>query len=1004
MAHGHHIDTGLCWEWDSVLLLSNPCPLPAPSPEADRSSTGGPREHLGSTPVSSVDHGHFHRGSLRGKETSSTNHGYTDSRSSESQRKDSKGGDKRRDPRLDCPNFLAGRVPCACTDNDDDDSGVSRKRSKPVPRCQVAACGAELTDLKGYHQRHRVCLRCAHATRVILRDQPHRYCQQCGKFHPICDFDEGKRSCRRKLEKHNNRRRRKAGEDSLPASEYGDTDTLNEGSPRDGTKGDVLSEGEVKDCVAKPSFDAEDTCLTPAILPGISSEKSSIVNVKVSETSGFSQMSTAIPSQTLEPSVTTVGKEKVSTAEHAMQDTEASQHVELQFAQEQPSSFAEQVPVTGESHEQSIHVMRPNGFLLHGSSHTDPGVQIRRGNDEESLLALLMDENGATECSQFSESNGEHLVLNSTQLWESSTSPMELKEVAYSSPLPTGRISFKLYDWNPGDFPRQLRQQVMEWLSNMPVDLEGYIRSGCTILTIFIAMPQSVWEDLNADWARSVLKLVKTERSLTRFWSSGYLIARMDDHEVHISNGDLARPFSKKNCDSPVLDRARPLCLEAGSDEEVVVFGRNFHQPQSRLLVSFEGKYVVNDAFQSRLQGKTKGAVTRVHDANHGEEEMLLVSMPALRSTISGTAYIEVEHISGTSNYIPLLIAEKDIADEVRSLEKEMDKPTSCCNPNLYRSRGISHLSQRKVHSLLMDLGWILKNAYLKTFESDLRAEILELHVVRLRRLLFFAVKRRWYNITERVLQLSYRAGLLEGTGVLENGLSALQVAVLCHNEFMVEHVMRCCESLCGSSSECKFWWNLGFAGPNGLTALHIVALQAGTRGLWVTLLKRKDCALMWKHVPDHLGRTPVEYSTRKKISEGIEIRHLTIEHTSEDEQPCVTSSDVPDFPYKDNYEPIWKGETRISLPSLLYRPWKVTRKGNGGVMHRRLSGSFRTSGHQGFSMYISSGRKRSHELLSYVILLLYVGLGVMVQSPNQVTMISLPLQRCRFPAQNGSQ
>lgn len=25
---------------------------------------------------------------------------------------------------------------------------------------------------------------------------------------------------------------------------------------------------------------------------------------------------------------------------------------------------------------------------------------------------------------------------------------------------PTGRISFKLYDWNPGDFPRNLRQQV----------------------------------------------------------------------------------------------------------------------------------------------------------------------------------------------------------------------------------------------------------------------------------------------------------------------------------------------------------------------------------------------------------------------------------------------------------------------------------------------------------------------------------------------------------------
>lgn len=30
-----------------------------------------------------------------------------------------------------------------------------------------------------------------------------------GRFHILSDFDEGKRSCRRKLERHNNRRRRK---------------------------------------------------------------------------------------------------------------------------------------------------------------------------------------------------------------------------------------------------------------------------------------------------------------------------------------------------------------------------------------------------------------------------------------------------------------------------------------------------------------------------------------------------------------------------------------------------------------------------------------------------------------------------------------------------------------------------------------------------------------------------------------------------------------------------
>lgn len=38
--------------------------------------------------------------------------------------------------------------------------------------------------------------------------------------------------------------------------------------------------------------------------------------------------------------------------------------------------------------------------------------------------------------------------------------------------------------------------QILEWLSNMPVDLEGYIRSGCTILTVFISMPQPMWEEV----------------------------------------------------------------------------------------------------------------------------------------------------------------------------------------------------------------------------------------------------------------------------------------------------------------------------------------------------------------------------------------------------------------------------------------------------------------------------------------------------------------------------
>lgn len=41
------------------------------------------------------------------------------------------------------------------------------------------------------------------------------YFQLLGRFHLLSDFDEGKRSCRRKLERHNNRRRRKPADSTV---------------------------------------------------------------------------------------------------------------------------------------------------------------------------------------------------------------------------------------------------------------------------------------------------------------------------------------------------------------------------------------------------------------------------------------------------------------------------------------------------------------------------------------------------------------------------------------------------------------------------------------------------------------------------------------------------------------------------------------------------------------------------------------------------------------------
>ncbi|KAL6971378.1 Squamosa promoter-binding-like protein [Sarracenia purpurea var. burkii] len=133
---------------------------------------------------------------------------------------------RKRDPRLTCSNFLAGRIPCACPEMDgkleEEEGTPGKKRARTVrataagvARCQVPACEKDISELKGYHRRHRVCLQCANASAVILDGHRRRYCQQCGKFHILSDFDEGKRSCRRKLERHNNRRRRKPSESKI---------------------------------------------------------------------------------------------------------------------------------------------------------------------------------------------------------------------------------------------------------------------------------------------------------------------------------------------------------------------------------------------------------------------------------------------------------------------------------------------------------------------------------------------------------------------------------------------------------------------------------------------------------------------------------------------------------------------------------------------------------------------------------------------------------------------
>lgn len=85
---------------------------------------------------------------------------------------------------------------------------TTKNMHSEVPVCQVHGCNKDLSSSKDYHKRHKVCNEHSKTAIVIVNGIEQRFCQQCSRFHLLAEFDEGKRSCRKRLAGHNERRRK----------------------------------------------------------------------------------------------------------------------------------------------------------------------------------------------------------------------------------------------------------------------------------------------------------------------------------------------------------------------------------------------------------------------------------------------------------------------------------------------------------------------------------------------------------------------------------------------------------------------------------------------------------------------------------------------------------------------------------------------------------------------------------------------------------------------------
>ncbi|XP_022721858.1 squamosa promoter-binding-like protein 7 [Durio zibethinus] len=541
---------------------------------------------------------------------------------------------RKRDPRMTCSNFLAGRVPCACPEIDEqiekleeEEAGApGNKRARTgriglgTYRCQVPGCEADISELKGYHRRHRVCLPCAKSSSVLIDGETKRYCQQCGKFHLLSYFDEGKRSCRWKLEHHNIIRRKNS---------VGSKTAVNKKSQAAVQIEDIACDGGA-------------------------------------------------------------GKDDLS--------------LSGQIAEEQPSFESE------------------NG--------THCSVPMLQSVNNDNIVTLNDTEtDGGKDQSKFSIS----------------TSYLDNK-TAYSSMCPTGRISFKLYDWNPAEFPRRLRHQIFQWLANMPVELEGYIRPGCTILTVFISMPKNMWMKLSENPMTYMHDFVVTPGRM--LYGRGFMTIYLNNMIFQTRKDGTSMVKINAEVQAPRLHYVHPSCFEAGKPMEFVACGSNLLQPKFRFLVSFAGKYLPYDYCVATTHVQSK------EDSPSCGHRLYKIYVPQTDPNLFGPAFIEVENQSGLSNFIPVLIGDKEVCSEMKSIQQRFDVsffqegskiPSS---GSMFEACEASTLRQRAYSELLLDIAWLLGEPKLENFQEIVASS----QIQRFNCLLSFLIQNESTVILKKVL------------------------------------------------------------------------------------------------------------------------------------------------------------------------------------------------------------------------------------------------------------
>ncbi|KDO86821.1 hypothetical protein CISIN_1g001971mg [Citrus sinensis] len=679
--------------------------------------------------------------------------------------------------------------------------------------CQVEDCGADLSNAKDYHRRHKVCEMHSKASRALVGNVMQRFCQQCSRFHVLQEFDEGKRSCRRRLAGHN-KRRRKTNPDAV----------ANGSSPNnDQTSGYLLISllRILSNMHSSRSDQRTDQDLLSHLLRGLASP--------AGENGGRGISGLLQEHQDMLNERTSAGNSEVVQAF-------------LANGQGCPTPFRQQLNATVSEMPQQVSLPHD----ARGAEDQDGNVaQIKMNNFD--LNDVYIDSDDGTEdverspvpanlgtssidCPSWVRQDSQQSSPPQTS-GNSDSASAQSPSSSSDAQSRTDRIVFKLFGKEPNDFPLVLRAQILDWLSHSPSDMESYIRPGCVILTIYLRQAEAAWEELCCDLTFSLSRLL--DLSNDSFWTSGWVYARVQHQIAFIYNGQVVLDTSlppRSNNYSKILS-VKPIAVPASERAQFFVKGINLGRSATRLLCAVEGKYMVQEATHELLDDV---------DGFKELDELQCVNFSCSIPAVTGRGFIEIEDHGFSSTFFPFIVAEEDVCSEIRMLESALEFNRTDADVERFGKIDTKNQAMDFIH----EIGWLFHRSQSKSRLGHLDPNTDLFPLRRFKWLIEFSMDHEWCAVVKKLLHI-----LLDGTVSLGEHpsldlalteLGLLHRAVRKNSRPLVDLLLRFVplevSDRLGSENKALvdgvhkgFLFRPDVIGPAGLTPIHIAAGKDGS-------------------------------------------------------------------------------------------------------------------------------------------------------------------------------